>query len=63
MTTLARLAAGAVTVAVLGVVWVGVQRAWGRSFARACSDPDVLAGRGGSCGCSHDDDCERGGER
>jgi hypothetical protein len=49
----------AYAIGILGVVgltlaWVGVQRAWARSFPEAFDDPDVLAGRGGcdGCGCT-----------
>lgn len=37
------------------IAWVATQRAWGATFRDACSDPDVLANRGGQngcCGCS-----------
>jgi hypothetical protein len=35
----------------LSAAWVGVQRAWRRSFPSAGDDPDVLAGRAGCNGC------------
>jgi hypothetical protein len=47
------------TIAVVLVVWVAVQNAWRRSFAGACSDPDVLAGRGGCKGCDSTEACDR----
>jgi hypothetical protein len=36
----------------LSAAWVGVQRAWRRSFPDVGDDPDVLAGRPGCGGCA-----------
>jgi len=47
-------ASGVGALAVLAVVWVGVQRAWKRTFPERSADPDALAGR---IGC-HGDCCE-----
>jgi len=43
--------------ALLSVAWVGVQRAWKRSFSEVGDDPDALAGRSGCYGCSQAEDC------
>ena len=46
---------GLSVIVVVLIAWIAVQRAWGASFSDACSDPDVLAVRGGHdgcCGCS-----------
>ena len=45
---------GLVFLALLLAAWVAVQRAWRRSFADVCDDPDALAGRLGCHGS-----CER----
>lgn len=47
------------------VAWVATQRAWGAVFRDACSDPDVLANRGGGngcCGCSRLCDRQNAGD-
>jgi hypothetical protein len=46
----------------LSTAWLGVQRAWRRSFPDAGADPDALAGRLGCHGCSDSSDCHRGPE-
>jgi hypothetical protein len=43
--------------ALLSAAWVGVQRAWRKSFPDVGADPDVLAGRPGCQGCSRQDEC------
>ena len=43
----------------LSTAWVGVQRAWRRSFPEAGDDPDALAGRSGCYGCRGAADCKR----
>ena len=46
---------GLSVIVVVLTAWVAAQRAWGAAFGDACSDPDVLAVRGGHngcCGCS-----------
>ncbi|MGB8329871.1 MAG: hypothetical protein WCE62_07070 [Polyangiales bacterium] len=43
----------------LSTVWIGVQRAWRRSFPDEGGDPDVLAGRSRCHGCSEPADCHR----
>lgn len=39
---------------ILMVLWLLVQRQWGKSFADQLNDEDVLAGRSncGNCGCT-----------
>ena len=46
----------------LSTAWIGVQRAWRRSFADVGTDPDALAGRSGCHGCSDSKDCHRSPE-
>jgi hypothetical protein len=41
----------------LSLVWVGVQRAWKRSFADVGDDPDALADRPGCFGCARASSC------
>lgn len=41
------------------VAWIGVQRAWRRSFPDVGADPDVLAGRSRCHGCVDSEDCHR----
>lgn len=41
----------------LSAAWLGVQRAWRKSFADVGEDPDALAGRSGCYGCSRVDVC------
>jgi hypothetical protein len=41
----------------LSVLWVGVQRAWRRSFSDVGDDPDALAGRPDCFGCARSRDC------
>jgi hypothetical protein len=53
-------ATGLVAIALLGLVWVAVQSAWQRVFARESSDPDALAGRPGCSGCGRAEPCRRG---
>ena len=48
--------------ALLAAAWVGVQRAWRRSFPDMGGDPDVLAGRPGCGGCVEPENCNRGSE-
>ena len=43
----------------LSAAWLGVQRAWKRSFPEAGSEPDALAGRSGCYGCSQAEDCTK----
>ena len=43
----------------LSTAWIGVQRAWRRSFADVGTDPDALAGRSGCHGCNDSKDCHR----
>jgi hypothetical protein len=43
----------------LSTAWIGVQRAWKRSFPDAVADPDALAGRSGCNGCNDSKDCHR----
>ena len=43
----------------LSAAWIGVQRAWRRSFPDVGDDPDVLAGRTGCHGCDISEDCHR----
>ena len=45
------------------LVWIAVQRLWGKVFAEHLSDEDVMAGRStcGNCGCATV--CERKKER
>jgi hypothetical protein len=42
----------------LSVMWLGVQRAWRRSFPEVGDDPDVLAGRPGCFGCARSLNCD-----
>jgi hypothetical protein len=41
----------------LFAAWIGVQRAWRKSFPDVGDDPDVLAGRAGCRGCSYPANC------
>lgn len=43
----------------LSVAWLGVQRAWKRSFSDLADDPDALAGRSRCHGCNDSADCHR----
>ena len=43
----------------LSIAWIGVQRAWRRSFPEVGGDPDVLVGRSGCHGCADSRDCHR----
>lgn len=43
----------------LSVAWLGVQRAWRRSFSAVVEDPDALAGRPGCFGCARAATCAR----
>ena len=43
----------------LSTAWLGVQRAWKRSFPDAIADPDALAGRSGCGGCNDSKACQR----
>ena len=43
----------------MSVAWLGVQRAWMRSFPEVGDDPDALAGRPGCFGCVRSVNCER----
>ena len=43
----------------LSAAWIGVQRAWKRSFPEVRQDPDALAGRSGCYGCSQAEDCTK----
>jgi hypothetical protein len=45
----------------LSVAWLGVQRAWRKSFADVTDEPDALAGRARCHGCSGSADCQRKG--
>ena len=55
----ASYATGMIGVAMLVLVWVGVQSAWRRAFPEAFDDPDVLAPRLGCGGCDQEQICER----
>jgi len=50
---------GVGAILLLSTAWVGVQRAWRRSFADIAEDPDALAGRSGCHGCNDSKDCHR----
>ena len=52
-------AIGMIVIVAVSVAWVGVQSAWGRSFPREGTDPDVLAGRLGCGGCDSTEQCDR----
>jgi hypothetical protein len=41
----------------LSVAWIGVQRAWRKSFPEVGNEPDVLAGRLGCHGCGRAEHC------
>ena len=43
----------------VSTAWIGVQRAWKRSFADVGDDPDALAGRSGCYGCNKTGPCQR----
>ena len=43
----------------LSVFWLGVQRAWRRSFPEVGQDPDALAGRPGCFGCARSVQCDK----
>jgi len=43
----------------LSAAWIGVQRAWRRSFSDVGDDPDALAGRSGCHGCVRSEDCDQ----
>jgi hypothetical protein len=43
----------------LSAAWIGVQRAWRKSFPDVGDDPDVLVGRSGCRGCGHAEDCQQ----
>ena len=43
----------------LSIAWIGVQRAWRRSFPEVGGDADVLAVRPGCRGCADPDECDR----
>ena len=43
----------------LSIAWIGVQRAWRRSFPEVGGDSDVLAVRPGCLGCVDDEKCHR----
>ena len=47
----------------LSVAWLGVQRAWKKSFADLTEEPDALAGRPRCYGCSGAGDCDRKGKK
>jgi hypothetical protein len=47
----------------LSMAWVGVQRAWKKSFPDIGLDPDALAGRSGCQGCAKASSCHDGAER
>lgn len=42
----------------LSAAWIGVQRAWMKSFPDASGDPDALAGRTGCQGCGKSSGCD-----
>ncbi|KPK16764.1 MAG: hypothetical protein AMJ62_03915 [Myxococcales bacterium SG8_38] len=44
----------------LSAAWVGVQRAWRKSFPDAGDDPDALAGRPGCGDCGRSQRCHEG---
>ncbi len=50
---------GVGTLLLLSVAWLGVQRAWRRSFSDMAGDPDALAGRSGCHGCSGSKPCHQ----
>ena len=43
---------GVGAILLLSTAWIGVQRAWRKSFADVGDDPDALAGRSGCHGCN-----------
>ena len=45
------------SVLLLFAAWIGVQRAWRRSFSDFGADPDALAGRSGCRGCVDPSSC------
>ena len=53
---------GVGAILLLSTAWIGVQRAWRRSFADLGDDPDALAGRSGCHGCNDSEGCQRGAE-
>ena len=63
MTMLATYAIGVLGIGAVLAVWLGVQRAWARTFPDAAGDPDALAGRLGCYGCRCTGTCERGSAR
>jgi hypothetical protein len=54
---------GALAMAVLTSVWLGVQVAWRHAFPAASTDPDALAGRTGCGTCERAADCTADCER
>jgi hypothetical protein len=50
---------GVGAVLLISMAWLGVQRAWKRSFPDALADPDALAGRSGCHGCHESKDCHQ----
>ena len=50
---------GVGAVLLLSTAWIGVQRAWKRSFPDSVADPDALAGRSGCHGCHEAKDCNQ----
>jgi hypothetical protein len=48
---------GVGTFVLLSAAWIGVQRAWRKSFPDVGNEPDVLAGRLGCRGCGRAEDC------
>ncbi len=43
----------------LSTAWIGVQRAWRKSFPDVGDDPDVLAGRSRCHGCADSEACHQ----
>ena len=50
---------GVGAILLVSTAWIGVQRAWRKSFADVGDDPDALAGRTGCQGCNDSKDCHR----
>jgi len=53
---------GVGAILLVSTAWIGVQRAWRKSFADVGDDPDALAGRTGCHGCNDSKDCHRSPE-
>jgi len=49
---------GVGAILLVSTAWVGVQRAWRKSFPHDGGDPDALAGRSGCHGCDNTEGCQ-----